>query len=593
VPLFLIVVFVLWLVIGMTVAGGIAANLASKNAPLARNSPSPNLSSARPAPPVTVDPNTTKLDSLQRQVDAMNNESLNRTTREQAQSRITTLRDQLNNLQEAKGNTDQWRNVSAALDSLAEKVASLPSEKPDETIYRPMSAASTWSAAPGAPDQEVSVAAINLVPPADSKLDLKSTETSNDGLTWILKNRWSKMSVKVIDAPDTRQQRPWIVPSWVAQRASQSQKLLIIDSDQTNHQVGTIGGMTFVRVESGQGSQQKVTYAGLVGGKWVVATLQPGSETDTLVAMESAVKTIRKRDPGEARSDPFDPQRLVPRLADDPQQAAALLKRSGGDLEELLLPAVESKDARLSAEAAKLLAGVATEKSLPALRKLMSSSDREVAAAARASLQRLRPQEFDSIAMAVLDLSSDNTFKKRDAMKSLAAATPDAKRPEVTRAIEAVVLDSAFFANEESITALGKWANSETVVKLLPWLDEKAGFHERRVAMQVLGATKDKRAVLPIVRWIIKEPENVVKALSAMGPVAEDEVVKLLRERDNTVRKNAARILQEIGTQKSVAALQRASTDPRDATAAQAAQIALEMVKERVKQSKPATSPAQ
>src|SRR5204863_7496498 len=98
-----------------------------------------------------------------------------------------------------------------------------------------------------------------------------------------------------------------------------------------------------------------------------------------------------------------------------------------------------------------------------------------------------------------------------------------------------------------------------------------------------LPATKDKRAIFPIVRWIIKEPEAVVKALITIGPVAEEEVNKLLKERDANVRKNAARILEEIGGQKSLLNLQRASTDPRDVAAAEAAKRALDAVRERLK----------
>jgi len=76
-----------------------------------------------------------------------------------------------------------------------------------------------------------------------------------------------------------------------------------------------------------------------------------------------------------------------------------------------------------------------------------------------------------------------------------------------------------------------------------------------------------------------------------MGPVAEDEVVKILKEKDPIARKSAARILQDIGGQKSLLGLQRAAADPRDVSAAAAAKLALEVVRERVKQSKPSSQP--
>jgi HEAT repeat protein len=109
--------------------------------------------------------------------------------------------------------------------------------------------------------------------------------------------------------------------------------------------------------------------------------------------------------------------------------------------------------------------------------------------------------------------------------------------------------------------------------------------------MKILPCTHDRRAVFPIIRWIIKEPEKVVTALKLMGPVAEDEVVKLLREKNADARKHAARILEEIGTGKSLAELHRASNDPRDKPAAEAAKLAEDTVRARVKEKKPATQP--
>src|SRR5205814_7548771 len=90
-----------------------------------------------------------------------------------------------------------------------------------------------------------------------------------------------------------------------------------------------------------------------------------------------------------------------------------------------------------------------------------------------------------------------------------------------------------------------------------------------------------------------KEPEQAVAALKTMGPVAEDDVMKLLKERNADARRNAARVLEEIATQKCLIELRRASTDPRDTSAALAAKQALESVMARVKEQKAsATQPA-
>jgi HEAT repeat protein len=126
------------------------------------------------------------------------------------------------------------------------------------------------------------------------------------------------------------------------------------------------------------------------------------------------------------------------------------------------------------------------------------------------------------------------------------------------------------------------WRPVKTAAALLPALDEKGDRWQRQAAFKVLPKTKEKSVVFPIVRWIVKEPDLVVPAMKEIGPAAEDEAIKLLRQKDATVRANAARILGEVGTKKSTYELTRASKDPRDPGAAAAAKLALEAVKSRV-----------
>jgi HEAT repeat protein len=104
---------------------------------------------------------------------------------------------------------------------------------------------------------------------------------------------------------------------------------------------------------------------------------------------------------------------------------------------------------------------------------------------------------------------------------------------------------------------------------------------------------KDKSCVYLVVKWILLDTDNATRALIEMGPVAEDEVIKLVKGPDASGRTAAARILQEIGTIKSLAALKRASQDPRDTNAAVAAKVALDIVNERLKGQKASGTTAQ
>jgi HEAT repeat protein len=248
-----------------------------------------------------------------------------------------------------------------------------------------------------------------------------------------------------------------------------------------------------------------------------------------------------------------------------------------------------------AAAAATLLGDIGTEKSVPALQEAAKSGNTFLADAAREAMKKLQPG--DEVTEALLDLETGNVFKKREALQKLAKATPDeARREKVAAVLETQVLGRDLFTlSDDAGPALANWAGKNTVTRLLPLLDENTSTHQHKVAMEVFAKTKDKRTVFPVVRWILKDTDNVTKCLIEMGPVAEDEVIKLTKQPEAAARAASARILQEIGTAKSLAALKRASTDPRDATAAAAARIAWDIVNERVKATRttaPTSAPA-
>src|SRR5206468_12111414 len=111
-----------------------------------------------------------------------------------------------------------------------------------------------------------------------------------------------------------------------------------------------------------------------------------------------------------------------------------------------------------------------------------------------------------------------------------------------------------------------------TAARMLPLLaKDNYDARKRRAAMTVLAATKDRRAVMPImVPWLVDDTEHAVSALIAIGQPAEDEMVrvKVLWDPSAKGRQAAAQVLEQIGTGKCLPDLQRASKDPRDAAAA-------------------------
>lgn len=543
-----------------------------------------------PAIAAKPDPSQKLLDALANRVDSLFRDTSSRMTREQLQASLETFRSDAQALKDARGQTDQWKQVVAQIDELAKRLPTLPSERPDESIYQPILATSAWQA-PAARGEETSVGPFNLRLPADARLDLQSSITSPQGITWRWKNTWASMSIKYFAALDSRQRQPWIAPAWITQRSPVARNAFVIEMDQAKLETGTLAGEPWIRAESTDAGRARIVYAALVDQRWLVAEIAPGTAADALTAFDAAIKTFRRRLPDEARSDPFAPEKLVLRLEDAPVQSAALLRRAGPAGEEALIGVLNANDSRMQ-RALSILSDTATARSLPAMRKLAESSDRAIAQTSRNILRRLAPQEFDEFGIAALALKDASSSDRATALQLLAKGPRDPKRPQITRAIEQIVLSEDEELRADATAALVTWADELTVPKFAPWLDENASETRRQTAMAVLPATKDRRAVYPIARWLIKQSDEAVAALIALGPVAEEEMIKLLNERDAEIRRNAARVLHEIGTGKSILGLQRASTDARDAGAAAAAKTSLTAVRDRVKETQLLRAPA-
>ena len=110
-----------------------------------------------------------------------------------------------------------------------------------------------------------------------------------------------------------------------------------------------------------------------------------------------------------------------------------------------------------------------------------------------------------------------------------------------------------------AIRALGAWATPKEVPVLIQLLSDK-DTNTRNEALKILGKLQDARAVPAMVRCFVEfgTRSNAERALRDMGPIAEKEVLPLLRHKDFPVRVGAINILKDIGTQQSVPALQAA-----------------------------------
>jgi HEAT repeat protein len=270
-----------------------------------------------------------------------------------------------------------------------------------------------------------------------------------------------------------------------------------------------------------------------------------------------------------------------------------LLRRSGPQAEDALIAGLADPDRNLQRHCVSLLQEVATVKSIPALKQIASEKHSDVADTARTILHRLDPEHNNAITDLLSELDSQQMMSKREPLEKLSAMTPDDHyRAAVVDKAKQLLLDrhGAFFNGEAAGKVLITWANDPKIVpEMLSLLNQDGDRNARHAAMQVLANLKDKRAVIPILRWLLLDSEPAIDALKQMGPMVETDVAVHLRDKEPAARLNAARVLEAVGSPKSYEALNRAAHDSRDLAAKEAAQAALDAIKERTA-SKPATT---
>ncbi|HEY1861920.1 MAG TPA: hypothetical protein VGG61_16280, partial [Gemmataceae bacterium] len=130
------------------------------------------------------------------------------------------------------------------------------------------------------------------------------------------------------------------------------------------------------------------------------------------------------------------------------------------------------------------------------------------------------------------DVADTRKVRSRTALERLARLRPDeANRAEVSKGLNAPLLDTDAEIRDDALDAVRVWAtpdNTATLLKLLGTLH---------------GGPKERDG---------RTGEKVAQALISIGPGVEDSVVPLLKSSEGLARREACRILTEVGTEKSV-----------------------------------------
>ncbi|MFT3786107.1 MAG: hypothetical protein QM770_08075 [Tepidisphaeraceae bacterium] len=572
---------------------------------IAPNNPSPMFpdTPVRPNPmpvtPVTpVDPVTGQLEALGSDVWMIEN-GLDRETRETLEAKLAAAAEQLSRIDPTGKNKAGWEAMQQRIEAARERIKSAVSKEPPQTLFadadKPQDLAADASLI-GSRDVDA-FPGVRLKAPANAVVSLNDYDSRRETINWLLPDR-SRVTMKLLLIREMKQRHPWFDTRRAAGKIAEQNGLLQVDADPATVVASkTPTGVTVdsvVRKSSVGGQTHSVHYARLGSGFVSVEATGVDANANTEKLATAVAASLRDASVDDFKS-AFTPEEIAPRLANDFDGASAVLRKIG----KPALPAIDAYLASLTDSAAKAkgkwLRDQITGVTPPPIATPGNSTTPGVTPHPPAITPN-GPIDVDG-ALAVLSDSAAAVDAKKTAFDSLARAKLDpAKRDAVAEKLEDALLKEDRSTQRSVADALKVWWRPKrTVVALLPGLEHDARMRvDVDAVIDVVSETKEKEGVFPIVRWIIEKPDVVVAALKKMGPVAEDEVIKLLREQNDDVRYNAAKILQEIGTRKSMAALYTAGKDARFRKAAAAAQIAYDDVKTRVKSStQPTSAPAE
>ena len=226
--------------------------------------------------------------------------------------------------------------------------------------------------------------------------------------------------------------------------------------------------------------------------------------------------------------------------------------------------------------------GLAIDVPVKATYHLIEEAERAAMAkdAKEAEAERKRPLAEGQMADILADLKSGKKDRLMRALRQIVMKTPEKPDEEIAKALEAVLRsDQDNFLRSLAARALEKWSTPANVPGLIKALDDKL---LRGSAIKALVKYKSPEAIEPISKQLndLFTRGPAVEFLKKMGPAAEPAVVKQLESLAPAVRKEAALILKEIGTDQSLAALEKATADP-DGGVEGAAREAIAAIKKR------------
>jgi hypothetical protein len=161
------------------------------------------------------------------------------------------------------------------------------------------------------------------------------------------------------------------------------------------------------------------------------------------------------------------------------------------------------------------------------------------------------------------DLGGADKTRTRSALQYLASLRPDAtNRARIATALNGPLLDADAMIRQDALNAIQVWGGRENTTALLTLLESDPGAPDASKVqlISILGALQDPKAATTLAEGLTHASLRpiVSRALIVFGSGAEDAVAPFLKSTDPEARYAACRILAEIGTAKSLPALESA-----------------------------------
>lgn len=157
------------------------------------------------------------------------------------------------------------------------------------------------------------------------------------------------------------------------------------------------------------------------------------------------------------------------------------------------------------------------------------------------------------------ELESGNQSSMRAAAATLGKMQPNEHRPVVVKKLTEQIAGSRNLLRTNLIRALGVWSTNGELPVLLRLLEDP-DITTRNEVLDALGKIADERSAAAAAKCLVELSTrfHAEAALKSLGPMAEKEVAKILSHSDYVVCITAVGILQDIGTQESIAPLEAA-----------------------------------